>query len=94
MRGKNYKGIFIGNSAVTKPLKSIGDRPNAFSDSWKKAAKLSRLCAMKSEELFLVYTLHKQGKLNLDDFWTKLFTTDGIFDITPFIPKKSKEHGN
>ena len=73
LRDKNYKGIFIGNSAVTKPLKTLSDRPVAFSDSWKKAAALSQICAMKSEELYLIYLLHKQGKLNLDDFWTKLF---------------------
>jgi len=29
------------------------------------------------------------GKVDLDDFWVKLFTTDGIFDITPFLPKES-----
>jgi hypothetical protein len=88
IRQKNYKGIFIGNSAVTKPIK---DRPDAFSNSWKKAAKLSQICAMKSEELYFIYILHKQKKVNLDDFWTKLFTTDGIFDIKPFLPKESKQ---
>ena len=46
---------------------------------------------MKSEELFLIYILHKQGKVNLDDFWTKLFTTDGIFDIKPWLPKEAKQ---
>jgi hypothetical protein len=91
LRDKNYKGIFIGNSAVTKPLKVLSDRPNAFSDSWKKAAKLSQICAMKSEELFLVYLLHKQGKVNLDEFWAKLFATDGIFDIKPFLPIEPKQ---
>jgi hypothetical protein len=50
MRGKNYKGIFFGNSAAAKP---VGDRPDAFSDSWKKAAELSQICSMKSEEIFL-----------------------------------------
>jgi len=88
IRGKSYKGIFIGNSAVTKPIK---ERPDAFSDSWKKAAKLSQICAMKSEALFLIYRSHKQGKINLDEFWTKLFTTDGIFDIGPLVPKQPKE---
>jgi hypothetical protein len=91
MRDKNYKGIFIGNSAISTPLKSLGDRPDAFSDSWKRAAKLSRICAMKSEELFFIFLLHKQGKVNLDEFWTKLFATDGIFDIKPFFPKESKQ---
>jgi hypothetical protein len=91
IRGKNYKGIFIGNSAVTKPLKALSDRPDAFSDSWKKAAKLSQICAMKSEELYLIYLLHKKGKVNLDDFWTKLFKTDGIFDIKPLLPKETEQ---
>lgn len=91
LRGKNYKGIFIGNSAVTKPLKSLSDRPDAFSDSWRRAAKLSQICAIKSEELFLIFLLQKQGKVNLDDFWNNLFATDGIFDIKPFLPKESKQ---
>ena len=91
MRDKNFKGIFIGNSAVTKPLKKLSDRPDAFSDSWKKAAKLSQICAMKSEELYLVYFLHKKGKINLDDFWVSLFTTNGIFDIKPLLPKEVKQ---
>jgi hypothetical protein len=93
-RSKNYKGIFIGNSAVTKPLKELGDRPDAFSDGWKKAAKLSGICAIKSEDLFYIYILHKQGKVNPDDFWAKLFTTDGVFDIRPFISNKTKGEVN
>jgi hypothetical protein len=84
IRQKNYKGIFIGNSAVTKPLK---DRPDAFSDSWKKAAVLSQICAMKSEHLYLIYILHLQRKLKLDDFWNHLFATNGAFDISPFLRK-------
>jgi hypothetical protein len=91
IRGKDYKGIFIGNSAVTKPLKNLGDRPDAFSDGWKKAAKLAQICAMKTEYLFLIYLLHKEGKISLDDFWAKIFTTNGIFDITPFRPGSKKQ---
>ena len=91
LRDKNYKGIFIGNSAVTKPLKIRSDRPDAFSDSWKKAAKLSQICAMKSEDLFLIYLLHKQGKVNLNEFWTELFATDGIFNVKPLLPKEPKQ---
>lgn len=89
LRNKNFKGIFIGNNAVVKPLK---ERTNAFSDSWKKAAELSRICAMKSEELYFIYLLHKNGRVKLDDFWTRLFSTDGIFDIKPLLPKKENEH--
>jgi hypothetical protein len=89
LRHKEYKGIFIGNSAVAKPIK---DRPNAFSDSWGKATSLSKICAIKSEELYYIYLLHKRGEMNLDDFWTKLFTTNGIFDIKPLLPKKKTDH--
>ncbi len=91
IRGENYKGIFIGNSAGQKQRKAFGDRPDALSDSWKKAAKLSQLCALKSEELFFIYLLHKRGKVNLEAFWTKLFATDGIFDISPFLPRDPEQ---
>ena len=87
LRQKNYKGIFIGNSAVTTPLK---DRPNAFSDSWKQAAALSQVCALKSEYLYFVHVLASQQKVNLDDFWKQLFATNGIFDINPFLPKPTE----
>jgi hypothetical protein len=87
LRQKSYKGIFIGNSAVTTLLK---DRPNAFSDSWKKAAALSQICALKSEYLYVIYVLNSQNKVNLDDFWTNLFSTDGIFDINPYLSKPAE----
>ena len=92
LRSKNYKGIFIGNSAVARPIRQLSDRPNAFSGEWRQAARQNGICAMRAEELFLIYILDKQGKLNLDQFWTTLFTTDGIFDIRQFlrnVPKPS-----
>jgi hypothetical protein len=46
---------------------------------------------MKSEDLFRIYLLHKQSSVNLDEFWTKLFATDGIFDIKLFLPKEPKQ---
>jgi hypothetical protein len=64
------------------------ERPDAFSDSWKKGAKLSQICAIKSEDLFRAYILHKEGRMNLEDFWPTLFTTDGVFDIKPFLSKE------
>jgi len=84
IRQKNYKGIFVGNSAVTKELKN---RPDAFSDSWKKASALSQICALKSEDLYVVHILNSQKKVNLDEFWVNLFSTNGIFDVKPFLPK-------
>ena len=94
LRNQNYKGIFIGNSAITRPLRQLSDRPNAFNDSWRKAAQISHICALKAEELFLIYLLHKQGKLNLDQFWTTLFTTDGIFDIRQFLRNVPKPNAS
>ena len=51
LRAKNYKGIFVGSSAVDKPLK---ERPWGFSDSWTKAAELSGICALKTEDLYVI----------------------------------------
>jgi hypothetical protein len=87
LRQKNYKGIFIGNSAVTTPLK---DRPDAFSDSWKKAAALSQICVVKSEHLYFIHVLNSQKKVNLEGFWAQLFSTNGIFDIGMYLPKPPK----
>jgi hypothetical protein len=81
LRRKKYKGIFIGSSAVDKPLK---ERPWAFSDSWSKAAELSEICAMKTEELYLIHLLHARGAVDLDKFWSQVFATDGIFDAKSY----------
>jgi len=81
-REKNYKGIFIGNSAVNKPVK---ERPWAFSDSWTKAAELSSICAVKTEDLYLIYLLHCDKKLDIDSFWRDLFATNGMFDMKKYI---------
>jgi hypothetical protein len=88
MREKKYKGIFIGNSAVDKP---VNERPWAFSDSWQKSAKLSEICAVKTEDLYVVYLLKQEGKLDIDKFWKTLFETNGIFDIKPFIPTQENK---
>ncbi|MDB6058053.1 MAG: hypothetical protein JWO95_1897 [Verrucomicrobiales bacterium] len=84
-RHKNYKGIFIGNSAVTKPL---NDRTLPFGDSWRKAAELSHICAFQSAQLYEVYVLNEQGKIDIADFWEKVFTTNGVLDMQQFVAKK------
>lgn len=88
LREKKYKGIFIGNSAVDKPLK---ERSWAFSDSWQKSAKLSELCAIKTEDLYHVYLLKQDGKLDTNKFWKTLFETNGVFDIKQFLPTQGEE---
>lgn len=82
IRGKNYKGIFIGNSAVDKPLK---ERPWAFNANWTKAAKLSGICALKTEDLYAVHLLKARGIITMDDFWKDLFETNGILDMKKYL---------
>ena len=81
-RSKDYKGIFVGNSAVDKPLK---ERPYAFSDSWQKNAKLSKICAIKTETLYMIFLLKCDNKIDIDKFWKMLFETNGIFDVKSFL---------
>jgi hypothetical protein len=69
------------NSAVDKPVK---ERPWAFSDSWTKAAELSSICAFKTEDLYSIYLLHCNKKLDIDSFWQDLFATNGIFDMKKY----------
>lgn len=92
LRRKNYKGIFIGNSAVDKPYK---ERPWAYSDSWSKAAELSGICALKTEDLYVIHLLNARGKLDLDQFWKDIFETNGIFDMKKYrdalAPKEKTE---
>mgnify|MGYP001575630915 CR=1 FL=1 len=89
LREKKYKGIFIGNSSVDKPL---NERPWAFSDSWQKSAKLSEICAMKTEDLYMIYLLKQGGKLDVNMFWKTLFETNGIFDIKNFLPSQKEDN--
>lgn len=88
LRQKRYKGIFVGNSAVEKP---VTERPWPFSDNWRKSAEVGQLVALQSSDLFLIYFLAAKGKLNRDEFWSQLFNTDGVFDMGRYrealIPK-------
>lgn len=77
-RHKNYKGIFVGNSAVDKP---VGERPDAFSSNWKNAAELSGICALKTEHLYAIYVLNESGKINMDEIWTTIFESNGVLDL-------------
>jgi hypothetical protein len=88
LRDKKYKGIFIGNSAVDKPL---NERPWAFSDSWQKSVKLSEICVIKTEDLYMIYLLKQEGKLDISKFWKILFETNGIFDIKSFLSIQDEE---
>lgn len=93
LRGKNYKGLFIGNSSVDKP---IGERAWAFPDSWTKAAELSQICAFKTEDLYILHLLNARGKLSLDEFWKSVFETNGVLDMKKYwdaLAPKEKSAG-
>jgi hypothetical protein len=77
LRQKKYKGIFIGTNSVEKALE---ERANAFSKSWKESAELAEICALKTEDLFRAYILHCEGRLDTNAFWSKVFSTKGIFE--------------
>jgi hypothetical protein len=76
LRRKKYKGIFVGNNSVDQP---VGKRKGGFSDSWKKSAELHTIVAIKSEDLYSLYVLNKNVKLDANAFWKQLFSTNGIF---------------
>ena len=80
-RQKKYKGIFVGNNSIDQVPK---ERVLPFSDSWKISAELNGICALKSVDLYVIYTLFLLGRLNTDDFWEKVFTTNGIFDAQEY----------
>jgi len=81
-RKKKYKGIFIGNSCVEE---TPDKRPWPFSDSWKKSAELSDICAIRTIDLYRIYLLHSERKLDVESFWEDVFNTKGIFCIDKYI---------
>ena len=81
LRSKNYKGLFIGNSSVDKPL---GERAWAFPDNWMKSAELSQICAFKTEDLYVFHLLNARSQLSLDDFWKEVFETNGVLDMKKY----------
>ena len=85
LRGKKYKGIFIGSNLVGEPPEK---RQPGFSDSWKKSSTLHSIVAMKTEDLYRLYLLNVEDKLDLKQFWDRLFNTAGLFDVSEFIQSK------
>ncbi len=81
-RKKNYKGVFVGNSAIEKPL---SERELPFSTDWRGTAERAELVALDIRDLYRLYCLHHTGNLESDKFWNALFRTNGVFDITPFL---------
>lgn len=86
IRSKLYKGIFIGNSAVSKPP---GERPCPFADNWETSARLNKICALTTSDLYQAFEAHSAGNLDLDAFWKSIFQCSGIFSFKEFLDKSS-----
>ncbi|MGD0569823.1 MAG: hypothetical protein ABSA78_15590 [Candidatus Sulfotelmatobacter sp.] len=87
LRRKKYKGIFVGNNSVEEV---VGTRKSGFSDGWKKSAELHNITAIRSEDLYRLYVLKKQGLLDARALWEKVFSTNGIFDANVFYTTEKK----
>ncbi len=81
-RQKTYKGIFIGNSGAEKDL---SERAVAFAPEWSKSAQQAQIVALDTRDLYTLYCLNCEGKLDTNQFWRTLFQTNGIFDANPFL---------
>ena len=75
------KGIFIGNSDLNN---SPSNRTNPFSPTWAQTALSFDRVAIKTTDLYLIYKNFRLGGLDIEKFWTSLFTTNGIFDPSVF----------
>ncbi len=81
MRQKVYKGILVASNAVNAP---VWERPDAFSGSFRNSLRLGSFVAVKAEDLYILYVLKARGRLDIDEFWGRLFDTNGVFDIAPY----------
>jgi len=76
---KKYRGIFIGNSRIRlKPL----EREYPFSRDFREDASLRHFVALTTHDLYECYTHMLSKGLNTDSFWSLIFETDGILDIS------------
>lgn len=77
-RNKKYKGIFIGNSGAEK---EVSKRKAPFANSWTETAKLDEIIALDTRDLYTLYCLHRDRKLDNNQFWRVLFRTNGVFSL-------------
>ena len=83
LKNDKFKGIFIGNSALTNGKKPE-EKICPFNENWEKNAKLSEMCVLQSKDLYYIYDSKLNNKLDVNAFWDDLFNTKGIFDIKPY----------
>lgn len=81
-RKKSYKGVFVGSSAIDKP---ITERQAPFTADWKETAERAEIVALDTRDLYQLYCIDHGGSLDRNQFWRALFRTKGVFDIRPFL---------
>lgn len=87
-RRKRYTGIFVGNSSTKEPPRF---RPWPFNPNWTEDAELYEFAAIRTEDLYVLYLLDRTGRLDRDEFWRRLFSTKGPFDMQPYRKKLAAE---
>ncbi|MBD3258938.1 hypothetical protein GF377_10930 [candidate division GN15 bacterium] len=75
---REYKGIFVGNASVDKPLE---DRSDPFNFHFNENAKLRHVALLQTQDLYELYIMHLTDSLDREKFWSELFSTDGQFDM-------------
>jgi hypothetical protein len=88
LRGKEYKGLLVGNSSLTQPPRR---RVWPFNNNFVGNAEKRRHAAIRSEDLYVLYLLNRRGELDREEFWRKLYETRGPFDMRPHRKKLTAE---
>jgi hypothetical protein len=87
-RQKQYTGLFVGNSSIKEPPRA---RPWPFHKNWIESAELRQFAAIRSEDLYVLYLLDCTDRFDRDEFWRRLFSTTGAFDMRPYRKKLTDE---
>jgi hypothetical protein len=69
------KGILIANCYIEK---DISERDEYFPDNCIKKSEKNDFCLVKTSQLYKAICLLKDNKLNKNDFWNEIFSTNGI----------------
>lgn len=77
LRNKKYKGILVTNHEIEVAPSERGD---AFSSSFRDAARLHEFAVIRSFDLYVALLRMSDGRLKQDEFWSKVFATNGVFD--------------
>ena len=77
LRGIEYKGIFVGNSAFGRPP---SDRPDPFGANFRKMATMHDLVALTTATLLAELTRVVDEGVPHENFWRTLFATRGVYE--------------